>query len=107
MLVRSLVMVLSLVGFIAAFALQLLVPSLAQPVFFGLLIWIAVSLFIYRLPVMGRTIGGAPSSSTYLDPPGPLPSSAPVELDFCHHCGTTITPGTMLCPSCGRSIGPV
>jgi hypothetical protein len=114
-LVRTAVMIASLFGFAIAIAVQFLYPAAATYVFYALLAWIVASLFIYRLPVMNRQIGGGPSRAP--PPPSYPPVSAPFgttagggtplashDVGFCIHCGTNVAPGTTTCPTCGRSV---
>ncbi|MGI0132589.1 MAG: hypothetical protein ACREDK_05805 [Thermoplasmata archaeon] len=112
-LVRNLVLVVSLVAMGVAFLVDFLVPAVAGFIFYGLLLWLVAGFFIYRLPVMSRSVGTAPAPrpAPFL-PPAPTPafgpgSSPPVDLGFCMFCGTNLEPGTPQCPTCGHALAPV
>ncbi|MGC2288554.1 MAG: zinc ribbon domain-containing protein [Thermoplasmata archaeon] len=98
--------------FLVLFALEFVIPKYATILFYLLLAWFVASFLILRLPFMSRRIGGKPAL-----PPAPTPAGAPLpsmgapltpgvdaaEIGFCPHCGTHVAPGTLVCPSCGRS----
>lgn len=106
MIVRTATLIVSLALFIGAFLLQLLVPAVSAYVFYGLLAWLIASLFIFRLPVMGRPIGSprpvaagsAPSRAA------PLSDGLGGSLGFCPYCAASVAPGTAVCPECHRGI---
>lgn len=100
--------------FLLLFALEFTLPRYANLIFYILLAWFVGSFLLLRAPFMSRRVGGptpsaAPASSAATGTP--LPSSGlgrpPVvdasEIGFCPHCGTNVSPGTLVCPSCGRS----
>ena len=119
MLIRNVAMIASLALLIVGIALQFIYPALATYIFWLFLAWIVLSFFIFRLPVMSRSIGRGPTPS----PPGtlsarsastapvPLPSStfpsssAAPPIGFCIYCAAPIEPGTPVCPTCGHSLG--
>jgi hypothetical protein len=100
--------------FLVLFALEFVIPKYATILFYALLGWFVASFLLLRLPVMSRRIGGGPTPSST---PAPNPAGAPLpsfgtsspagvdasEIGFCPHCGTHVPPGTLVCPSCGRS----
>ena len=106
MIVRTATLIFSLILFVSAFILQILVPAVSVYVFYGLLAWLIASLFIFRLPVMSRSIGsprpvaaGGGVSRT------PLPSGGVgTSLGFCPFCAASVPPGTAVCPECHRGI---
>jgi hypothetical protein len=98
--------------FLALFALYFVIPRYATFLFYALLGWFVVSFLLLRLPVMSRPIGRGPTPVAANAPAtAPLPSSGKypgpgvngTDLGFCPHCGTHVAPGTLVCPSCGRS----
>jgi hypothetical protein len=107
------VMMLAYLGVvIVVIVLQIFDPALSGILFWGLLLWLIASFFIYRLPIMNRPVGwgtsGAGASTSYSTTPTPRPPpTAPVDLGFCMYCGTHIPAGSSTCPSCGRTILPV
>jgi hypothetical protein len=106
MLVRQAMLLFNIGLFAVVLTVDLLVPVYSTYIFYGLLGWIVASLFLYRLPVMNRRVGGGfvASGSTPLasgNPTGP-PSTSTGDLGFCIHCGTMVPAGTPICPSCGR-----
>ncbi len=112
MQLRVLFSIVNIGVFLTLFALEFLVQAYATLIFYALIAWFVASFLILRAPFMSRRIG---LPSTPRSSPGgfgaPLPSStAPLgtgldsaEIGFCPHCGTNVPPGTLLCPSCGRS----
>jgi hypothetical protein len=121
MLVRNVAMIASLALLVVGITLQFLYPVLATYIFWLFLVWIVLSFFIFRLPVMSRSIGRSATPS----PPGtlpsasaagsgaplasassPLPAAAP-PIGFCIYCAAAIEPGTTVCPSCGHALGPI
>ncbi|MFZ1024012.1 MAG: hypothetical protein WAN87_07750 [Thermoplasmata archaeon] len=121
MLVRNVAMIASLALLVVGITLQFLYPVLATYIFWLFLAWIVLSFFIFRLPVMSRSIGRSANPS----PPGtlptasgggtnaPLPSSSPASppaappIGFCIYCAASIEPGTSVCPSCGHALGSI
>jgi hypothetical protein len=101
--------------FLVLFALEFVIPAYATLLFYGLLGWFVASFLILRLPFMSRRIGGGPkplsASSSASGAGTPLPSTGTPpgtgvdagEIGFCPYCGTHVPPGTLVCPSCGRS----
>jgi zinc-ribbon domain len=101
--------------FLVLFALEFVIPKYATVLFYLLLAWFVVSFLLLRMRFMSRPVGrGTPRPASTLPPTpagAPLPSSgaSPVagvdasEIGFCPHCGTHVAPGTLVCPSCGRS----
>jgi hypothetical protein len=100
--------------FLMLFALEFVIPRYATYLFYLLLGWFVASFLILRLPIMSRRVGGGPAPAPALaGANAPLPSSgagAPApsgidvgELGFCPHCGTNVAPGTLVCPTCGKS----
>jgi hypothetical protein len=124
MILRVLFSLINIGIFLVLFALYFVIPTYADLLFYALLGWFVASFLLLRLPVMSRRVGGGASSSSASPatpsmassggPSGggaPLPSSGAAgisgvdaaELGFCPHCGTNVAPGTLVCPSCGRS----
>jgi hypothetical protein len=98
--------------FLVLFALEFVIPRYATLLFYLLLGWFVASFLILRLPFMSRRVGRGPSPTPAATPANaPLPSAGPpgstgvdsADLGFCPHCGTHVAPGTLVCPSCGRS----
>ncbi len=119
MLVRNVAMIASLGLLVVGITLQFLYPALATYIFWLFLAWIVLSFFIFRLPVMSRSIGRGPTSSppnalsprSATGPSAPLPSSASSPsspaappIGFCIYCANAIEPGTTICPSCGHAL---
>jgi zinc ribbon protein len=111
MQVRVLFSIVNIGIFLALFALEFVFTRYATLLFYVLLGWFVASFLLFRLPFMSRRIG-APVARPAPEAPGtPLPSSAGLppplvdgtEIGFCPHCGTNIAPGTLVCPSCGKS----
>ena len=116
--VRTVATVANIALFVTALAVQFLIPLTSLYVFYGILAWFIASIFVFRLPVMNRWIGGRPApvmpgavpppSAPPSRSPAPLPSSTPkVEpfvLDFCPNCAARISPGTSRCPACGKAV---
>jgi hypothetical protein len=113
-LVRTLVSILYVVAVVVSLVLQFFYPFLGVILFYGIIGWFILSLWVYRWPVMSHQIGRrrpAPTASGSAPLPSPAspgnPGSAATEnLGFCLYCGTTLEPGTLLCPNCGRSVPP-
>lgn len=111
MQVRAVVSYASMGVFIALILLEFLLPAISTYVLFGLAGWLIASLFLYRLPVMSRTIGkgaapGAPAPAP-LRSGRPLPGATlPSGLDFCLYCAGPVERGTPVCPQCGRTLPP-
>ncbi|MFZ0891148.1 MAG: hypothetical protein WB778_02560 [Thermoplasmata archaeon] len=121
MLVRNVAMIASLALLVVGITLQFLYPVLATYIFWLFLAWIVLSFFIFRLPVMSRSIGRSANPS----PPGTLPSAsggstgAPLTtsapsyptaappIGFCIYCAAAIEPGTTVCPACGHALSPI
>lgn len=112
MQLRVLFSIINIGIFLALFALEFVIPRYATYLFYLLLAWFVASFLILRLPVMSRRVGGGPTPTpTPAVAAAPLPSSGtPVpgvvdaaDLGFCPHCGTNVAPGTLVCPSCGKS----
>jgi hypothetical protein len=97
--------------FLILFALEFTLPAYANLIFYTLLGWFVVSFLLLRAPFMSRRVGGPAPQPTPAAPGTPLPSFRPgtpsgvdaAEIGFCPHCGTNVAPGTLICPSCGRS----
>jgi len=97
--------------FLVLFALEFTEPAYATIIFYVLLGWFVGSFLLLRAPFMNRQIGGTRTSTPPRPPGAPLPSATPggsagvdaAEIGFCPHCGTHVPPGTLICPSCGRS----
>ncbi len=111
MQVRALVMYTSLIAFVGLIVLEFFFPAVSTYVLFGLLGWFVASLFVYRLPVMSRTIGGSGRTgpAPAAGPSPALPSGSPAllsDLDFCLYCASPIERGVPKCPQCGRSLPP-
>lgn len=113
MLIRSIVTIVNMAAFGVAIAFQFLYPSVALPVFYGLLGWYVASIVVYRLPFMSRPVGSATATSASgnaLPSVGPT-ATTPLPLaaggtpsDFCVFCAAKVEPGTLVCPSCGKPI---
>jgi len=85
-------------------------PTISAVLFWGVLVWFVASFFVYRHPAMSRPVGLGRTPRPAGNGTGgaaPLPSTSPVDLGFCLHCGTHVAPGTSECPSCGRTVLPV
>lgn len=115
MIVRTLVTTLYFVSVVAALLLQFLYPELALYLIVGLLAWFVASLFVYRLPVMSRSLGAvvaptpSPTPALGNDRAGAPLASAPASgpgatLDFCAYCAHPVEPGTPICPECQHRI---
>jgi hypothetical protein len=100
---RFLLTLVNLVLLGVALAIYFLVPSLSTIAFYGLLLWMFVSLALAYHPRTRGRIG--PSVPTY--PPGapgiPGANGTGDSLGFCIWCGTSLPPGASHCPACGRS----
>jgi hypothetical protein len=121
MLVRNVAMIASLGLLVVGITLQFIYPALATYIFWLFLAWIVLSFFIFRLPVMSRSIGRGANPSPPGSPPAPsapragapLPSaSSPSSgnvgpLGFCIYCAAPVEPGVAVCPSCGHRLGAV
>ena len=113
MQLRVLFSVVNIGIFLVLFALEFVIPRYATLLFYLLLAWFVVSFLILRMRFMSRPVGRGTPSTPAPPPAGgtPLPSLATAgssgvdgaEIGFCPHCGTTIAPGTLYCPSCGRA----
>lgn len=113
MQVRLLFSIVNIGIFLGLFALEFVFTRYATWLFYALLVWFVVSFLLFRLPIMSRTIGGPPTRPAPATAGTPLPSSGPAsgpgpsvdgtDLGFCPHCGTNLAPGTLVCPSCGKS----
>ncbi|MFG1530043.1 MAG: zinc ribbon domain-containing protein [Thermoplasmata archaeon] len=102
---RFLLTLVNLVLLGVALAIYFLVPSLSTIAFYGLLLWMFVSLALaYHPRTSGRIGAGAPRLGTAPSGSGaPLASSGAAPLGFCIWCGTAYPPGATQCPACGRS----
>ena len=104
-----------LVAVAVALLLQFVYPPLALYLVLGLLVWFVASLFVYRLPVMSRTLGATVVTTPGLGrSPAPESAGAPLRsgatpvsgkfLDFCPYCARAVEPGTPVCPDCQHRI---
>lgn len=110
----SLVSIVSVAAVLVAFGLQILYPHEQLYIFYIVLVWVIAGFFVYRLPIMSRTVGGtkrlsggspvASASDHPIPGMGPPPGTSAGALGFCMYCGSHVDPGTALCPSCGRSL---
>lgn len=113
---RATLSLVNLAAIVAAFVVLFELPQYAQYAFYGLLAWIVVGFVLMYVPGVGRPsasgtgTAGAPGS---LDPTtaGPFPGTpseaAPVPIDFCVYCGTTLSPGVPTCAACGHRVVPI
>ncbi len=103
---RFLLTLVNLVLLGAALAIYFLLPSLSTIAFYGLLLWMFVSLALaYHPRTSGRIGSAAPRPASALSSPGaPLGSAEAAPLGFCIWCGTAYPPGATSCPACGRSV---
>ncbi|MHB1435060.1 MAG: zinc ribbon domain-containing protein [Thermoplasmata archaeon] len=89
-----------------ALAIYFFLPSLSTIAFYGLLLWMFVSLALAYHPRTRGPIGpAAPLPGTASSAPlasGGSAGTAP--LGFCIWCGTAYPPGATSCPACGRSV---
>ena len=116
MIVRTLVTLVYIGAVAAALVLQFFFPTAAVWLLYGLLAWFVASLFVYRMPVMARSVGRprpTPSVPVRESAPAPSPSSPPIAtgpvtepvyLDFCPYCAHAVEPGTPVCPECNHRI---
>ena len=103
MILRTLVIQLYIVACVVAIAVDYYVPALYFWLLGALLVWFAVGFYVYRLPAMSRPIfGSAPAAPA--PPPFGEPTPSATTLGFCAYCAAPFEPGTMVCPSCGRSV---
>jgi len=101
---RFLLTLVNLVLLGVALAIYFLLPSLSTIAFYGLLLWMFVSLALAYHPRTRSQIGPAPFAPGAV-PSGPLPSggsAGAVPLGFCIWCGTAYPPGATSCSGCGR-----
>jgi zinc-ribbon domain len=99
--------------FLVLFVLEFVLPKYANLLFYLLLAWFVVSFLLLRMRFMSRPVGRATPAALPAPPVAgaPLASSSTAgppgvdgaEIGFCPHCGTHIAPGTLFCPSCGRT----
>jgi hypothetical protein len=104
MMLRRLVALLNIALFVGAFAALVYLPQYEEPIFYGLLLWMFVSLFLFFGRTMDRPVGGRPAPGA---PAPTVPSGPPTQLDFCVYCGTPLPRGTATCPTCGKLVLPV
>jgi zinc-ribbon domain len=104
MMIRRLVAILNIGLFVVAFVSLYYLPQYSTVIFYGLLLWMFASLFLFFGRSMDRPIGGRPAP-----PPSgaPLVSGPPTTLDFCVYCGTPLSRGASTCPACGKTASPV
>lgn len=111
MQLRVLFSILNIGVFIILFVLEFTLVAYANLIFYALLAWFVVSFLLLRARFMSRPIGGPTPAPAAPLPATPLPSATlaggggidAAEIGFCPHCGTNVSPGTLVCPSCGRS----
>jgi len=103
-ILRTLVIQLYIVACVAAIAVDYYLPTLYFWLLGALLVWFALGLFVYRLPIMNRPVFGAAPAAAPAPPPfgDPTPTQAP--LAFCAYCATPLEPGTPICPACGHTV---
>ncbi|MGC2035735.1 MAG: hypothetical protein WA761_09875 [Thermoplasmata archaeon] len=113
LIARTILTVVNLVAFIFAVSLEFLYPAIALPVFYALLGWYLLSILVYRLPIMSRSVRGPTTAASSGGPTtgtaaGPALSSgsSSAPLDFCMYCGAYTPPGLSICPDCGKPITP-
>ncbi len=104
MMLRRLVAFLNIGLFLLAFVCLYYFSQYATLIFYGLLLWMFVSLFLFFGRSMDRPIGGRPAPIAT----GPsVPSGPPASLDFCVYCGTPLPRGATTCPACGMLVLPI
>ncbi|HUI38536.1 MAG TPA: hypothetical protein VLY85_02785 [Thermoplasmata archaeon] len=104
MMLRRLVAFLNIGLFLLAFVCLYYFEQYATLIFYGLLLWMFVSLFLFFGRSMDRPVGGqAPPVPTG----PPVPSGPPTTLDFCVYCGTPLPGATTTCPACGKLAAPI
>jgi len=110
MLFRRALAFLNIALFAAAIAAEFLLPQYSTYIFYGLIIWMVGSLFLFYGPAGARS-----TSMSQPRPAGagagagaPLPSSTPTgppaRLSFCVYCGTELPSEAPRCPACGRAV---
>ena len=106
----------NLAAIVIAFVVLFEFPAYASYAFYALVAWIFIGFGLMYLPIGARTAAtgpGTPLGGTFPGSAGPLPSgpgrSPPVgsPIDFCIWCGTSLPPGTTVCPSCGHRVGAI
>ncbi len=96
--------------FIVLFVLEFTIPIYSSLIFYVLLGWFVGSFLLLRAPFMSREVGRPKPQPSMIPAGSPLPSGGtpPIfpegdELGFCPYCATHLAPGTLVCPSCGKS----
>jgi hypothetical protein len=106
MMVRRLLAIVNVALFVVAFFFEFLYPAYATLIFYGLLIWMVLSLFLFFGRSVDRPVGGGPTPNA-AGSSAPLPSGPPASLDFCVYCGAPLSRGASACPVCGKAARPV
>jgi hypothetical protein len=108
MMLRRFVAVLNLALFALAVVAEILLPAYSTFIFYGLLLWMFATLFLFFGPNRDRSFGGArPSATSAPSASAPLPSGPRTSVGFCVYCGTTLGAGSAVCPSCGKPVSPI
>jgi hypothetical protein len=100
----------SLVLLALLFVAELIFPRYSVYIFYGMILWMFVTFFIYYGPTGRATAATAGRPSATRSAPGaPVPgSSGPAtQLDFCVYCGAALTPDLVSCPACGKPVRPI
>ncbi len=113
MRLRTVLSLANLVAIVVAFVVLFEFPQYSALAFYGLVGWMFVGFGLMYLPGVRRPNpalpGAVPGSTSFPNAGGaPLPSTAPgaaaPPIDFCIWCGSTIPPGSGVCPACGRRV---
>lgn len=103
MILRRSLALLNLGLFAAALVAEIELPQYGTLIFYGLLLWMFLSLALFFGPLRDR-----PTPRPAAAGAGPLPSSGPpTSIPFCVYCGTAMPPGASFCPACGKAARPI